>query len=205
MRTQMKWATSFMIILLLGVLIMGCSKEGDIGPQGQQGEQGIQGEPGVAGQDGTNGIDGEDGEPGTANVIYSDWIPSGFPGTINDNFEQWEMYAPELTQEIHDSGVILLYARIGTLIYSIPATFFSSNEYWEFRLLDTTDTLIAIRVNSIDGGNLGDLYLDGDFRYVIIPGGIPSSTSSQITSKSKALDYSKMSYKEIVERFNIPD
>ncbi|NNE77968.1 MAG: hypothetical protein HKN31_12960, partial [Pricia sp.] len=110
----------------------------------------------------------------------------------------WNMYAPELTQKIHDSGVILVYARLGTLIYSIPNTFFSLNEHWEFRLLDINDTLIAIRVNSINGGNIGNPYLSGDFRYVLIPGGVAASAKSSV-------DYTKMSYEEIADRFNIPN
>lgn len=172
-------------------------EQGPEGPQGEQGVQGEQGETGPQGPQGPKGDQGDQGNPGTANVIYSEWIPSGFPANINSNFDQWEMYAPELTQEIHDSGVILVYARVGTLIYSIPNTFFTSNEHWEFRLLDTNDTLIAIRVNSINGGTIGNPFLDGDFRYILIAGGIAASSKSMD-------DYSKMSYKEVVERFNIP-
>lgn len=180
-------------------------EQGEQGPKGDQGEQGPEGPKGEPGNDGQDGADGQNGATGTANVIYSDWIPSGFPETINGNFEQWSLIAPELTQEIHDTGVVLLYARVGLFIYTVPITFFSGNEYWYFRLFDINDPLIAIRVDSIDGGDIGTPILNGDFRYVLIPGGIPANTDNPGGITAKTPDYAAMSYEEIAERFNIPD
>ena len=229
MKTKMRIIRRFFNVLFIASLLLACDNDGEegvVGPQGPQGEQGEVGPQGPAGadgeaqgipgpqgpsgadgtdgadgadgQDGANGADGQDGATGTANVIYSDWIASDFPNSINDTFDQWELNAPELTQEIHDTGVILVYARIGTLIHKLPDSFFTSiQEHWNFRLLDTNDDLIAIRVHSIDGSNIGTPYLNEDFRYVIIPGGVAASGKS-------AFDYAKMSYDEIVERFNIP-
>lgn len=175
------------------------------GPQGEQGEpgadgaQGPQGEQGEAGAQGPTGLQGEQGETGSANVIYSNWIASEFPSSINSDFDQWEMFAPELTQEIHDTGVILVYARKGNLIYPVPVTFFDTiDESWNFRLLDINDTMIAVRVHSVNGGTIGQPYLNGDFRYILIPGGVVSS------GKTTSADYSKMSYDEITSHFNIP-
>lgn len=168
------------------------------GPEGEQGPQGPAGSDGEDGAQGPAGPQGEQGETGTANVIYSDWIASEFPASINSDFDQWEMFAPELTQEIHDTGVILVYARKGTLIYPVPVTFFGTvDENWNFRLLDINDTLIAIRVNSTDGGNIGEPFLNGDFRYILIPGGVAASGKSSI-------DFSKMSYDEVTAYFKIP-
>lgn len=64
-------------VLFLGIFFLAsCSAEdgetGPAGPAGPQGEQGAQG---------PQGDQGEQGEPGTANVIYSDWIPIDFPAT----------------------------------------------------------------------------------------------------------------------------
>ncbi|MCK0145784.1 hypothetical protein MWU78_09030 [Arenibacter sp. F26102] len=72
--------------------------------QGEQGEQGPKGD---------QGADEQDGATGTANVIYSDWIPCDFPETIDNIFDQREMYAPELTRHMHDTGVVLVFARRG--------------------------------------------------------------------------------------------
>ena len=221
----------FLAILLLGALTMACSKEGDIGPQGEQGiqgEQGPKGDKGDPGQDGAaanqgeqgeqgpkgdqgeqgpkgeQGDDGQDGATGTANVIYSDWIPSDFPETIENIYDQWDMYAPELTRQIHETGVVLVFARRGLFTYPIPNTFFENiNEHYKFRLFDVNETLIAIRVSSTTNFDIGEPFLNGDYRYILIPGGIPSEKGPQIGSK--VLDYSKMTYEEIAERFNIPD
>ena len=196
---QSKWVMLF--ILVVGFLLSCSSEDGQDGAIGPEGPQGEQGEQGQQGEQGEQGIQGEQGDTGTANVIYSEWIPSGFPNPINSDFDQWEMYAPELTQEIHDSGTILVYARVTTVIYPVPNTFFTSNEHWEFRLLDTNDTLIAIRVNSIDGGNIGSPVLNGDFRYILIPGGVPATTGKD----GAPLDYTKMTYEEVIAHFGIPE
>lgn len=195
----MKFKTNVMkhlfCVLCVSILFIGCSAE--------DGNDGAMGPQGIDGTDGVDGTDGSDGETGTANVIYSDWIASDFADPITDDFDQWEIFAPELTQEIHDTGVILVYARVGTLIYPIPVTFFSTiRENWNFRLLDINDTLIAIRVNSTDGGVIGTPFLNEDFRYIIIPGGTTASTDD---GRSATINYSKMSYEEIIAHFNIPE
>jgi len=167
MKTQMKLTYRFFTVLLIVSLMMGCSKDSDLGPQGPKGEPGDDGQDGADGVDGQNRADGQNGATGTANVIYSDWIPSDFPETIDSRFEQWNMFAPKLTQEVHDNGVVLV---------------FSTNNF-----------------------DIGSPLLNGDYRYIIIPGGIPSNTGPVISSKAEVLDYTKMSYEEIAEHFNIPD
>ena len=197
----LKFTTYLCSLLFSASLFMACSTEdGAVGPQGPQGEQGPAGNDGQDGADGEQGEQGPQGENGNLTAIVSDWIPSDFPETINETFDQWSMSAPELTQEIHDSGIILVYARKGTLIYTIPDSFFSTlQEHWNFRLLDTNDTLIAIRVHSIDGNNIGTPFLNEDFRYVLIPNGQTG------TSKNEKPDFAKMSYAEITAYFNIKD
>ncbi|MBU2975619.1 MULTISPECIES: collagen-like protein [unclassified Zobellia] len=66
MKTTLKFLSY--IFLGIGLVAIGCSKDGDPGSDGLQGEQGIQGEPG---QDGEDGVDGKDGN---ANVVASDWF-----------------------------------------------------------------------------------------------------------------------------------
>lgn len=116
------------------------------------------------------------------------------------------MFAPELTQELHDNGVVLVFSRKGNFIYPVPNTLFENiHEHYEFRLFDVNDDLIAIRVHSTNSFDIGSPYLNGDYRYIITPGGIPSNTSPVISSKAGVLDYTKMSYEEIAKHFNIPD
>ncbi len=126
---------TFSGILLILITLGSCTPEdGMDGEMGLQGIQGIQGEPGADGVDGTNGVDGvdgadgvdgvdgADGQDGNFNVFASDWIEPGF--SMNEEGQEgWtESYdsplaieffqeAPQLTQEILDSGVVLVYGQ----------------------------------------------------------------------------------------------
>ncbi len=196
----MQISKQLLAAILLISLVISCSPEdGEIGPQGPQGEQGI---PGPAGEDGQDGEQGEQGETGTANVIYSEWIPSGFASPITDDFDQFELDVPQLNEVLQDSGVILVYARRSTLIYPIPITFFGSlDENYNWRLLTTNDDIIAVRVNSTDGGVIGEPFLNDEYRYVLIPGGQEAEGGRTMSAQ----EYQNMSYEEIAHLFNIKD
>ena len=237
MKTSMKLTRRFFAFLIMASLIMSCTQddvtEGAIGPQGPQGEQGeqgpkgdpgedgaaanqgIQGEQGEQGEQGPQGEQGEQGEQGpkgntgTANVIYSDWIDSGFDDNITDDFDGFLIDAPKVTQEIIDTGVVLVYAKSNTNVYfTLPVTFYQGlNESYFVRI--NSPGSINIGVQGVEGNNvIGEPFLNNQFRYVIIPAGVPADTGgpgSLDSSKAAALNYSKMSYEEIAERFNIPD
>lgn len=196
----MQISKQLLTAILLISLVISCSPEdGEIGPQGPQGEQGV---PGPAGEDGQDGEQGEQGETGTANVIYSEWIPSDFASPITDDFDQFELDVPQLNEVLQDSGVILVYARRSTLIYPIPITFFGSlDENYNWRLLTTNDDIIAVRVNSTDGGVIGEPFLNDEYRYVLIPGGQEAEGGRTMSAQ----DYQNMSYEEIAHLFNIKD
>lgn len=181
--------------LLCGLLLMACTTEDDQGPQGEQGVQGEQGPPG------TDGEDGEQGETGTANVIYSDWIPSGFePPIASTNASFLIKNVDELTDEIKSTGVIMVYGRYTetyTHIELLPKSIFGLRmQYYDFQVNDINQN-IAIKINSIDGSDI-DIPIYDDYRYIIIPGGVPSATKS-------TTEYSKMDYNEVRRRFNIPE
>lgn len=207
--TKINFTSGFLGILFMASLVLACSKEGEIGPigpqgprgqQGQQGETGTQGPAGPEGGQGDQGpagTKGDQGDPGTANVIYSEWFPSNFTDPTNSPTASFEIIAPEITEEIRDTGVVLVYGKRSIHVYSLPDTF--TNEHWYFQLNDQNLDHLLIWVETTDGTNISTPFFNfGVFRYVIIPGGVPSagkSTSDQ--------DYTKMSYESIVERFNI--
>lgn len=178
------------------------------GPQGEQGvpgPAGSQGEQGPAGPAGPQGEQGEQGSTGTANVIYSDWIASGFPASITDNVEDFDIDAPKLTQEIIDKGVILAYGKTtgDPDVLPLPVYIPTVNESYYHRVENVG--LLQIRVMSGDGSAIGGTVF-GEYRYVLIPGGVPAANGpGNIGSKTTALDYTKMSYKEIIAHFNIPE
>ncbi|MBQ0733803.1 hypothetical protein [Aquimarina celericrescens] len=179
-------------VVALSILIFSCSdgEDGAIGPQGPQGEQGDQGDPGPQ---------GDQGVPGTANVIYSDWIPRNFflPGAVEENFQGLEVLDDSEFNE--NADVVLVYGRrdgeTGADIYQLPFILTSQNEYYGFGMLTATGGFsLQVLVRTTDGGSNLFTFFD-DFRYVIIPGGVAKS----------ATDYQNMSYNDLVELFKISE
>ncbi|SIS39270.1 Collagen triple helix repeat-containing protein [Zobellia uliginosa] len=208
----MKTLRNVLFLTLFGLLTIACSKEGDRGPEGPQGIQGETGPAGADGQDGADGAqgepgeDGEDGATGTANVIFSDWIPSTFDNNIVATGAGIDIEAERLTNDIMNDGVVIVYGRneelfTGNDIFPLPQVV--GNNQHAFRL-EKVGT-IRITILSTDGSSVGSPYFE-KYRYVLIPGGQSSEGNEGPGSLSKQqhLDYAKMSYDEIVAHFNIP-
>ncbi|SDM12333.1 collagen-like protein [Kriegella aquimaris] len=212
----------FLAILLLGALTMACSKEGDIGPQGEQGiqgEQGPKGDKGDPGQDGAaanqgeqgeQGIQGEEGpkgDTGTANVIYSEWFDTEFGDNINAQAASFSVDFPEGSSTLLNSGAVFVFGRrifidgitgdLHYLFYQLPTSFNGSGNYYSSSVYNGNE--IRVSVQTFDGTNVGNATFIQQYRYVVIPGGVVSS------GKSITEDYTKMTYEEIAEWFNIPD
>ena len=155
-------------VISISATQLSCSK-GEIGPQGPQGEQGQRGEKGDRGNDGERGPKGDKRDPGTANVIYSDWLSVTFTnsggvysGTIN---------APKLTADILNKGEIAVYER--TMIGFPPTTA-------TYAKLPYTNGTTWIRINM----EVGKIIIRSNnasistYRYVLIPGGVQASAAS---------------------------
>lgn len=72
---------------------------------------------GPRGPEGPSGQDGRDGQDGNANVISinyfvgeENWYDVGTPGE-NDFFLAADLDVPEITQDIYDNGLVLVYYR----------------------------------------------------------------------------------------------
>lgn len=129
--------TKFVFMALVMVFAFSCAENGEVGPtgptgqdgqdgnnglDGQDGADGTNGANGTAGADGTNGTagadgtNGTDGQDGNANVTSSDWFTaSGF--TLTTGFGDIKLLdhdhaATEITQEIIDTGVVLVYGNL---------------------------------------------------------------------------------------------
>ena len=195
----MKFTKQVFSLIFIASLFLACSKED--GKDGATGPAGTQGEQGVAG---TDGADGEQGETGSANVIYSDWIDVDYllNGALESNLQGLGTFTESELNK--DTDVVLVYGQRDTEstadgVYALPYILASQDEYYSFMLTDASGITTSIRatVNTLDGGtNLFNFFQQ--YRYVIIPGGISDSGKSSI-------DYSKMTYEEIVEHFNIPE
>jgi len=193
----MKFTSKLCIAILTTVLFIACSSE--------DGEDGINGINGIDGIDGADGADGEQGETGTANVIYSDWIQTNFinPNPAPTNIMGLATFSEGEINTVADVVLVyggnnlngefeihqLPYIRIGNVQFTFGL--FGSDG------TETGSTFLQVRTNTFDGTNATFQFFDS-YRYVIIPGGNP------VTGKS-SVDYSKMSYKEVMAHFNIPE
>jgi len=180
MKTTFKFFTSILCILTL--VLTSCSKDGDVGPQGVQGD---------AGQDGVDGIDGEDGN---ANIMYSDWftVSSTDWSGIGGPRITFVKSAPEITQRILDTGVILVYHRFEGKTRQLPYTFIAGGLNLSYFIeLDT----LNIEGFNLSSANVG-IVLPFEFRYIILPAGVSISGKGGI-------DFTKMTYEEVMDHFGL--
>ncbi|WP_212748421.1 hypothetical protein [Maribacter algarum] len=181
--------------------------QGEQGPAGPEGEQGDQGSTGPQGPEGPEGPQGPQGNPGTANVIYSSWIPTELGSNIVGTGQTFDIDFPEFSAAIHNTGTVLVYGRriqagggqINTTTYVLPLILAANiQQHYSFSIKNNPGR-IRIAASSLDGGSLGDATFIEQYRYVVIPGGTP------LSGKSTIPEYTKMSYEEIIAHFGIPE
>ncbi|MEM7381622.1 MAG: collagen-like protein [Bacteroidota bacterium] len=203
----MKNYTQFRMICLLALVafIFGCSAEdGSDGTTGPQGEQGIQGEQGPPGEQGPAGTDGADGIDANSTVISSGWFEIDTWDTDISNFKFHRIPDLILTDFQIENNVFLVYRR-----YQQSPSFFTVDLLPLYQLDVNGDIELSIQqllsgngmflqIESFGRAVASEEYLgpDTQFRYMIIE---PASTSD----KKKNVDFSKMSYQEVVEYLGI--
>ena len=152
------------------IFIMNC--EGPEGPTGPAGTQGPQGE---------QGTEGPEGPAGTANVINSEWITLSDLEAPSDTtflsrtYNKWEISAPEITQEIIDQGVILVYFSLNGAILPLPTTFGGGNPIY-ITFAPFQPGILSILAQNLDN-TASNLNLAIQFRYIIIPNGMPAKAN----------------------------
>lgn len=134
-------------------------------------------------EDGTNGIDGA---AGTTNVIYSNWISPSF--TSYATSEVAEISEPKINQNILDSGTILVFYKLGNEVYSL--NYYNLAASYSIVSVFSLGQIRIVRSIPSNGGQ---------FRYIIIPGGLPIARSSAL------IDTKKMTYSQICTFLNIPE
>ena len=142
--------------------------------------------------------DEEDGLDTT--VYYSEWItPSAWLGESGDWY--FSVNAPELKENIVESGVILAYAALDGDIYEaamrpLPAYAVSANWSFlipEYEIIEFTSDMISKPVTS---GN--------NFRFIAIPGNTITLKSASLGKMNEKVLRS-MPYKDVCKLFNIPE
>ncbi|WP_273568791.1 collagen-like triple helix repeat-containing protein [Maribacter halichondriae] len=192
MKTRIKLIKRFFSFLLVASLIYACTKDGPIGPIGPQGPTGADG------LDGLNGATGEKGETGSVNIIYSLWYEADW-GIVNDDYAEFFIDAPEITQEIIDTGLVLAYGKTtGGQFSLLPTTRFNTSTIESYLVAVDEPGTLKIMIRETNNQVLGTPELSM-FRYVVIPYGMP------VSGKSATIDFSKMTYEEIAAHFDIPD
>ena len=220
MRVQALCTKTLAVAVTLMVLITACQK-GDTGPAGPAG---------AAGSTGAAGPTGATGATGTANVIYSDWFT---PATyVKDTvFGIWgfnyDKADAAITQKIIDSGTVITYGKLDGYVTSVWPTAQVAALPIIITYLDGSSPNIDTWSSLITPGNLrirlvsslnayGSISNAHKFRYVIIPGGVKSTTAYKqgaISSSGKQIsaadlnavvqNYQQMSYAEICQRLGI--
>jgi len=108
------------------------------------------------------------GPPGTANVRYSPWIDVVWNNLDNPNWKQMGIDEPAITDELLESGVILMYIR-GTGPQVRPIPFVEMVNSYRFFAYPGSIQLVA---KSTDGSPVDANWI-AQVRYVLIPGGMP--------------------------------
>jgi hypothetical protein len=161
-------------LVAIAISFSSCSKEGPVGPQGEQGPQGAQ------------GAQGSQGDPGTANVIYSNWLNVSFDadtvhnGAVIDTIGFYStIEAAGLDNSILTSGEIKVFLNLGTAddAYVVPLPYFSP---YNGITIEPSFYVGNIDIYSnIDAGTAQDQSgnIFQQYRYILIPGGTAARKS----------------------------
>ncbi len=213
MKEKIKYLIGVVIISAVGFGQTGCKPEdgpmGQEGPQGEQGEQGPQGEQGEQGPQGPPGEQGEQGEqgvPGTANVMYTDWVSFDVSGwnqvtEFGRVTQLYEIQEENISNDIINRGVVLVYIRFGgsTAPRLLPVTGYVTTTTKEQHIWHrlSAGKIILVFHNLNDTTNPGTFGSGNQYRYIIIPGG------TLISYKADGINLQKLSYDEVLETLNV--
>ena len=143
--------------------------------------------PGPAGQDAT--------------VYYSEWFsPSQWSGEPGDWF--FEASAPDLTEDIVESGVVLAYVWLEGDLYEAssvrPLPAYAVGANWSFLIYKYGSIEFTCDMTT-QPGTAGN-----KFRFIAIPGTIPALKSTSPTNLNLQ-ELKNMSYHEVCNLYNIPE
>lgn len=195
------------VMVVLSLLTFNCADDGETGPTGPVGPAGPVGPVGPV------------GATGTANVIYSEWFtPKNYVQTTVFGMKNFTQIAeaPEITQEILDNGVVLVYGKLlgyNPSIWPVDQVALLPINIVYIQGVTVTDTWSAsatagnLKITFVNSGNIYNTIAEThQFRYVIIPGGVAlnGGRGSTFTDEDKQQLVS-MSYEDVAAMFEIPD
>jgi len=141
-------------------------------------------------------LKGAKGDPGTANVIYSDWItPSTYTKTtvFGTVYFTADIAASKVTQAILDQGTVIVYGKLNGYnpviwptdqVANLPISItYMSGAVSNIDIWSALGTVGSIRISLTSSTNAYSSISNAhQFRYVIIPGGV--HTLSNVNSKN---------------------
>ncbi|HEV7347401.1 collagen-like protein [Telluribacter sp.] len=195
----MKQLFSKFVLVAVTAFFLGC--EGPEGPTGPAGPQGPQGTAGPAGQVGA---------PGTANVLFSPWVPISKKQLSQDYWNKADNMASFalsgdamtkiLTQNHLDKGVVLVYNRLTggkTRLFPLPQTFMLAEGNMMMYNFDVEPGKVNVFIQFSKAIDPTKIFTeDEDYRVVLIPGGTLFRMSGEIDLKN---------YEAVKKAFNLPD
>ncbi len=169
--------SKYVFFALMLVFVTSCSKDGEQGPAGAD---------------------------GNANVISSGWVPydsanwSSSTSEFGITYRNYPVTVSEITQDVVDNGVVLVYTRFFTDTYVLPFTDKivggGENQVLSFRLNLGALTIKMRNVSgSGDPGTFSGNETSNQYRYIIIPSG---------TNKT-GVDFTIMSYQQVMDYFDL--
>jgi hypothetical protein len=152
------------------------------------------------------GDDGQPGATGTANVKYSSWFTAD-TWKKDTVFSVWGFNyfkpAPSITQQVIDSGTVLVFGKLkgyNTLVWpadqvgQLPITLTYNSGGLTTDTWAATSTAGNLKIRFINDKNTyASISVTHQFRYIIIPGGLPIGRGRSL------------SYGEICGMYGIPE
>ncbi|MBS1602158.1 MAG: hypothetical protein JST42_05775 [Bacteroidetes bacterium] len=190
---------SYVAILLASAVLVFSCKKGDTGPAGPAGPAGSAGAAGAA---------GPKGDTGTANVIYSAWTDVVFkvdtlhdlpdPTAIDTIDYSATITAPKITSDVLAKGQVTVYINVGSaaspVVFPLPYNDLAHGSALSISPLFALGQIVLI--SNAPNDYVGTYTQSGvkyqQYRYVIIPGGVPASVNTK-------------NYNSIKNYFKLPD
>jgi len=164
--------TILFYMLAIALSITAC-KKGDPGPKGDKGDKGDTGANGATGAAGTKG------DPGTANVMYSNWLDLTFRLDTASATYFTQIQDAKITDNFLSSGEIKVYINFGPPDDKLVSPLPYANGTAQITPFYAPG-IIEIDAN----GNASTVVNNGkkyrQYRYILIPGGTGFRKSTQI-------------------------
>jgi hypothetical protein len=164
-------------------------------------------EDGKDGKDGIDGQQGPQGDPGTANVMYSEWIPIEW-GTNDPTYKDMFIEMESPGSDFFDTGgFILMYVKLdnGSSYRLVQVPREEGNLLFDYVYINGPafpEIGILFYIKSSDGSIITPDFEDGFFvRYILVPGGTPLSDPEARSLGDIDID----NYQAVADHFGLTD